>query len=368
LLESLDPKFKALKDLPWRQTAQAHQAHQAHQTQQAHQAHQAHQYIAKNQNIKQRKNEQLLALISHLPEKLPSHILEWCGGKGFLSRLLRIHQKIKTSKIIDWDADLIRAGRLLKDSDLEDHLSIEMDESAYEYQVLDAMSLEAIDVLHESSCIFAIHACGCLHRKVIEHANKHQHQTLIIAPCCYHLDTIDDYVPMSVLAKSSESLDLNRYLLRLATQQRTHASERRQQLRQRAAAFRLGFEQLLIHLGKTDIKQLPSLSRAEQRQSFKEVCLSFAKVLMLAPDLFEGCSDQDYDRFERLGHERLLKILPLEHMRHVFRKSLEYYLCLDRSVALVEKGFDVQLVQFCDVQITPRNLMIVANSNACHST
>ena len=360
-LIGLDSRFKALKDLPFQKLTQKFT--NASQVE----------HLTHNPNIKQRKNEQLLALISHLPHDLPPHILEWCGGKGFLSRLLRIEQKIQTAKIIDWDHDLIQAGKALQDIDLEAGLrEHQINELAYTYEVLDAMSTQAIDVLHAHQCIFAIHACGCLHRRVIEQAQTNLHQTLVIAPCCYHLDTLDEYQPMSKLAQQysqseTQGFRLNRYLLRLATQQRTHASERRHALRQRSAAFRLGFEQLLLHLGFSEIDQFPSLSRAQQRQNFREVCLSFANALSLNPQPFKACSDADYDRFERLGHARLLQIIPLEQMRHVFRKSLEYWLCLDRCLALIDKGFDVQLTQFCDLQVTPRNLMITAQSYACPS-
>ncbi len=353
-LITLDPRFKVLKDLPFRKLTNASQVDFIH-----------------NAKIKQRKNEQLLALIDHLPQSLPPHILEWCGGKGFLSRLLRIEQKIQSATIIDWDSHLIQAGKDLRDIDLDTNLNIDqINELAYHYEVLDAMSPQAVERLHQHQCIFAIHACGCLHRRVIEQAQVNLHKTLVIAPCCYHLDTLDEYEPMSKIAQKytqseTQGFTLNRYLLRLATQQRTHASERRQVLRQRAAAFRLGFEQLLLHLGFTDIHQFPSLSRAQQRQNFREVCLSFASALSLHPQPFQACSDADYDRFERLGHERLLQIIPLEQMRHVFRKSLEYWLCLDRCLALIDKGFDVQLTQFCDLQVTPRNLMITAQSYAC---
>ncbi len=306
----------------------------------------------KNHGMKQRKSAQIDALLPliHFPQE--GNALEWCGGKGHLSRALAQQSTLNRYTVIDWDQSLIAEGKSLS-QDLK-----------IDFYVTDALSEESHHFLSQNDYIFAIHACGALHRKVIEHSNRAIHQGLWIAPCCYHLDTLDAYVPMSHCVRELQKetcFDLDRYLLRLATQQRIHGSERRHQLRQRSAAFRLGFNALIKDELKLPLDaHLPSLSRAELRQSFREVCFAFARFTPGYEKELSLLSDAVFDRFENQGYQQLLHIIPVEQIRHLFRRALEHWLCFDRAIALEEKGFDTQIISFCDMEVTPRNLLLMA--------
>jgi hypothetical protein len=47
-------------------------------------------------------------------------------------------------------------------------------------------------------------------------------------------------------------------------------------------------------------------------------------------------------------------------VRGLFRRPLELWLVLDRALYLEENGYAVQVGEFCDSQLTPRNLMVLA--------
>ena len=50
----------------------------------------------------------------------------------------------------------------------------------------------------------------------------------------------------------------------------------------------------------------------------------------------------------------------LELVRGLFRRPMELWLVLDRALYLSERGYEVQLGEFCDSHLTPRNLMLLA--------
>ena len=50
----------------------------------------------------------------------------------------------------------------------------------------------------------------------------------------------------------------------------------------------------------------------------------------------------------------------LELVQGLFRRPLELWLVLDMALFLQDQGFSVQLGEFCPQQLTPRNLLLVA--------
>ncbi|MDX1400121.1 MAG: methyltransferase, partial [Oceanospirillum sp.] len=60
------------------------------------------------------------------------------------------------------------------------------------------------------------------------------------------------------------------------------------------------------------------------------------------------------------GEERLRRVRKLEWLQSFFRRLLEIWLVADRGLALQEAGFHVELHQFCDKSVSPRNLLIRA--------
>ncbi|MNF11686.1 hypothetical protein D3C80_2129510 [compost metagenome] len=50
----------------------------------------------------------------------------------------------------------------------------------------------------------------------------------------------------------------------------------------------------------------------------------------------------------------------LELPRSLFRRPLELWLLLDRALFLEEQGYQVMLGSFCQAQLTPRNILLLA--------
>ncbi|HSX89405.1 MAG TPA: SAM-dependent methyltransferase, partial [Pseudomonas sp.] len=68
----------------------------------------------------------------------------------------------------------------------------------------------------------------------------------------------------------------------------------------------------------------------------------------------------DWQALENQGWQRLAEVRNLELVRGLFRRPLELWLLLDRALYLQEQGYGVHLGLFCPSQLTPRNLLLLA--------
>ena len=73
--------------------------------------------------------------------------------------------------------------------------------------------------------------------------------------------------------------------------------------------------------------------------------------------------DTDYDKFLLIGKARKKVTERIELVRHVFRRAIEVWLVLDRALYLQQQGYHVSVTTFCEKQLTPRNILILANTN-----
>ena len=109
-------------------------------------------------------------------------VLDWCGGKGHLGRLLALHWRTPVTTL-EIDPALCAAGEALAERQALDH----------EFLVADALTAEIPAGRHA----VALHACGELHRRLIEGAADAGLAGLDVAPCCYHRGIADAYRPLS---------------------------------------------------------------------------------------------------------------------------------------------------------------------------
>lgn len=297
-----------------------------------------------------RKLSQIEAFIAQLPA-LAGTTLEWCAGKGHLGRLLRFHQHPVQGQVqsLEWQAPLCEQGRAL----------------AQQHNV--AQTFHAVDVLHSpaarllaaSDHAIALHACGDLHRRLLEVGSAAGLDSLHVAPCCYHLIQSDTYQPLSTYGQQLETqqpLQLNKAQLKLAVQGQVTAGDRVRRLRHTETLWRLVYQLAREHYLNDSVYQpLPSINK----QWFSGELLSFLSWACTRHG-WQLPAGVDVESLERSARQRQLRMQQLDLVRHVFRRPLEQYLVLDRAVFLQEQGYQVELKQFCDYQVSPRNFLIQA--------
>lgn len=270
------------------------------------------------------------------PEGRP--VLDWCGGKGHLGRLLASDWQVPV-RTLEIDAAMCRAG-----VQLAGRLGV-----AQDFMAADALAVD----LHELAGrhAVALHACGELHRRLIRHGVQAGIKAFDVAPCCYHLHLGETYRPLA----SPSALHLTPDDVRLAVTETITAGARERRQRDRAMVYKLGFDVWRRRLNGDRYRNFRPVPDAWMRTGFAEFMEQMCRREgMPAP------AGVDMTEYERRGIERQAEIVRLSIVRHAFRRTLELWLAGDLAVFLEEHGYAVTLGAFCARELTPRNLLISA--------
>ncbi len=264
-------------------------------------------------------------------------LLDWCGGKGHLGRLLALAWQVPATSL-DVDAVLCEDGRALARR------------SGAEQAFLAADALAADHVLLPERHLVALHACGDLHRHAVVVGAARGVRALDVAPCCYYRGVADRYRPLA-----SADLGLSRDDLRLAVTETVTASPRLRRQRDRAMAWKLGFDAWRREMQGDAYRPFKPVKEAWLRAPFGEFCRAMAEREGLPAPTATVADD-----FEVAGWRRQREVLRLSILRHAFRRGLEVWLAGDLALHLEEAGYRVALQTFCPRHLTPRNLLLSA--------
>lgn len=291
-----------------------------------------------------RKWQQISAFAACLQfQQPPRHWLDWCAGKGHLGRLLA--QDGSPLSCLEYDSALIEAGQ---------QLSLRAELNA-EHHLQDVFAADTAEHLQRQHTAVALHACGDLHVRLLQLASSASCQQLAVAPCCYNRIHSDSYQPLSTAARTS-ALQLSKDDLGLPLSETVTAGARVRRQRDSSMARRLAFDQLQRELSGLDqYLPTPSLPAAWLDKSFAVYCQELAALKGLPEP-----AERDWAALEAHGWQRLAQVRNLELLRALFRRPLELWLLLDRALYLQAQGYQVRLGSFCAPQLSPRNLLLLA--------
>lgn len=296
------------------------------------------------QGIPGRKWQQIQSFARSMQFKQPAqHWLDWCAGKGFLGRYLA--WPTHGLSAVEWDALLCANAQQLN--------------AAYGVQgtvvCCDALSTDAHAALADADTWVALHACGDLHTSLLRHAQDFNVQRIAVAPCCYNRIKGEHYQPLSTLGKNAK-LRLTRSDLSLPLQSTVTAGRRDKRLRDQAMAWRLAFDELQrATRGVDEYMPIASVASRWMQQDFAGWCQQVAEFKEV-----ELPAQLDWNALEQRGWQLLAQIRNLELVQCLYRRPLELWLLLDMALFLQEQGFSVQLGNFCETALTPRNALILA--------
>lgn len=269
--------------------------------------------------------------------------LEWCAGKGFLGRILASQSQQKVTSF-EYQQSLCESGQT---EATRQGLPMTFVEG-------DALSDNAESVFNSRQHAVALHACGDLHVSLIKKGVKHNLPAMTISPCCYHLIQSENYEALSLLGKASE-LALTKSELRIPLQETVTGGERVKRHRFEEMSFRLGFDLLLREeCGFEHYEPVPSIKKSMLSGGFKAFCQWAEEQKQLT------LPDVDFGRYLSLGEKRYWHMERMSLVQQVFRRSLEFWLALDKAMYLEQEGYKVNIEEFCAKSITPRNILIQA--------
>lgn len=265
-------------------------------------------------------------------------VIDWCGGKGHLGRLLALQWQLPVHTL-EIDPVLCADGAALASRQHLDHKFLNID------------ALTAADWPKRGQHAVALHACGDLHRRLIERGSSVGVARFDIAPCCYHRGVGGTYQPLSGRLRST----LKRDDVRLAVTETVTASARLTLQRDKEMAWKLGFDCYRRVISLDDYQSFKPVPAAWFRGSFVEFL-----TLMAARQALPQPASTVSGEFEAAGWRRQREVMRLSIVRHAFRRALEVWLALDLAVYLEDRGYRVEVGSFCERQLTPRNLLISA--------
>ena len=297
-----------------------------------------------NAGVPGRKWQQILAFGSALDfHQHAEQWLDWCAGKGHLGRLLARDGQPVTC--LEWDAQLVSDG-----ARISQRLGLPVS-----HRQQDVMQPGAAIELAAGAGAVALHACGDLHVELLRQGSAARCRHLAIAPCCYNRTRNEHYQPLSMPGQQA-ALRLGRDDLGLPLSETVTAGNREKRQRDQSMAWRLAFDLLQRELRQSDsYLPTPSLPSAWLKKSLRDYCHDLAALKNLQPP-----PEQDWPALERRGWQRLAQVRNLELLRGLFRRPLELWLVLDRALLLEENGYRVRVGTFCDAELTPRNLLLLA--------
>lgn len=265
-------------------------------------------------------------------------VLDWCGGKGHLGRLLALSWQVPVHTL-EIDEALCRAGSALAlRADVAQH-----------FVASDALATNVWPQAGQHAV--ALHACGELHRHLIQQGAERGVGRFDVAPCCYYRGVSEHYQPLS----SGLRLSLSRDDTRLAVTETVTASPRETRKRDREMAWKLGFDTWRRQVCGEAYRTFKPVPDAWMRADFPDFLAKMAEREGLPKS-----SAAVAQEFEAKGWQRRHDLMRLSIVRHAFRRAIEVWLALDLAVYLEERNYVVNVGSFCERQLTPRNLLISA--------
>lgn len=316
-------ELRALIDLPQRETAQVP----------------APGHLAAWHFIPGRKAAQIDAFAAAVGEPR-APLVEWCSGKGHLGRRFLMAWGGE-AKALERNAVLCHEGEALS----------ARARLQQRFEVADVLAPAAAASLAGAHAI-ALHACGDLHRRLVDLAGPAGARALDVAPCCYPLGTDDFYQPRG----GASALHLDRNALRLAVTETVTASPRLAARSERLSAWKLAFvAQRETHAPGVPYRTFKPVPAAWSSGYFAFFLQSLAarEGVPLAPGL-------DYGAAEAAGWARHRAARRLQLPRLACRRAIEVWLLRDLALALENDGFEVELHRFCPRTLTPRNVIVSA--------
>ncbi len=267
-------------------------------------------------------------------------LVEWCAGKGHLGRRFLMGWGGE-ARALERNAVLCREGEALSArAGLQQR-----------FEVADVLAPAAAASLAGAHAI-ALHACGDLHRQLIDLAGPAGARAVDVAPCCYPLGADDVYRPRG----GDSALTLDRNALRLAVTGTVTASPRLAAQSERLSAWKLAF--VALREARTPgapyrtFKPVPAAWSGRDFAFFLQA-LAARENLPLDPTL-------DFTAAEAAGWARHRAARRLQLPRLACRRAIEAWLLHDLALALENDGFEAGLHAFCPHTMTPRNVIVSA--------
>ncbi|WP_218109833.1 methyltransferase [Oligoflexus tunisiensis] len=301
-----------------------------------------------------KKQHEIAAILPFLVERNEAlgvkRAVDLGGGVGHLARTLATELRLPLVSI-DRNADLQNMGRALLQK-------LRMTDVPLEFVNGEMQSArqDALDPYFEGDCLsVGLHTCGPL---AWAHLKKSQRSRAVLNfGCCYDRMDVTRDCQQSAWARQ-HPLPWTSFALFLATRGRRRSLEELA-MQERVNTWRLALHLFLQEEGlAAGFLAVGDAPRAIYAQSFADYAADRFRFLQLDFAARAGKADGYIMRSDVARSMREFFVINV--VRNVFARPLEVLLLLDRALWMEEQGHRVELRQFFDHSVSPRNLGLFA--------
>lgn len=277
-------------------------------------------------------------------------VLDIGGGIGNLAQSLAKHYDLNTLSL-DMDPVMQKTGIERNEQNKVKYIHAKVGEEDETF----------IGLLDPTSLTLGLHTCGSLANHQIKTSADQKVKGIINFGCCYEkLQKTPWAQNMSQASKHLKApITFSYFALTLATRAHRKMHEKDYQLKLKVKFFRYAIH-ILLH-DEYDQKELISLGNSNYKlydETFADYVLEQFGRIKITP---KHTRDELNDYFEDLQRQELIwKMITAGLIRNAFGRLMELYILLDRVLYLQENSYQVELLEFFDEPLSPRNLGIVA--------
>ncbi len=304
---------------------------------------------------KQHEIKKLAPHIHHLYKK--NHIedvIDIGGGIGLLAQTLNNYFQLNVTSI-DMNSDFQRTGieRNVKNAKNPDN--------RVKYKNLTISSgTEFSNLLEKKVLPVGLHTCGKLALDLIKISSLNRVPALVNFGCCYHtLDQSADLQNLSDFAQKNNPLWMNKFALTLSCRAHRKMDEKDYDLKLKVKLYRYAIHILLHdHYGIKELVTLGNSSHKLYDESFGVYVLEQFRRIGMSPKH----TTEELNAFFKNPDLQILieRMLAAGLIRNALGRVLELYVLLDRAIYLEEQGYKVEVQEFFDEELSPRNIGITA--------
>ena len=277
----------------------------------------------------------------------PLHFVDIGSGAGHLSNAL-VWENSGTSLCLDMDESLQEIGK----NKINFWLSDNKDKITFKKLYVTQSSVEKLNL--KNKILISLHGCGALSVELIKGFVNSNGKQLLNFGCCYY--KLNDEINISNFAKEYGT-KLTKENLYLA--ERTVSSVSISDLKERVMVkkYRYALHMYLYDNFKLGYTSVGNASSKDYKNDFFQYLLKYQPKKLISEmdkekvDLFFS-SEYFFQKFS--------EHFVADSIRALFGRVIELYLLLDRAIYLQEHGCRVEMMEFFDSEISPRNIGLFA--------
>ncbi|MCR9204511.1 MAG: SAM-dependent methyltransferase, partial [Halobacteriovoraceae bacterium] len=302
---------------------------------------------------KQHEIQKIIPLLETLNLKPGDSFVDIGGGKGHLSRILCLYHGLN-GVTLDTNQEFQSLGK----SRLEKYKKPEdSGELSFVHHTFGGESCKEKEdrIFQKAKVSFGLHTCGPL---ALNHLSKiEQQKGLLNFGCCYQRMNVKEDTVLSQFCRKQAPLPLTKFSMTLASRGHTSISLEDYGLKKKVKKMRAALHFFMIKEGLQEgFVKVGSAHPRLYNQSFEDYALHKIQELGLNKDFKVSKASLKSFWEEESLQKTLDDIYKASLVRWRFGRILEKYVLYDRALKYVEEGHPVEVYQFFDESLSPRNI------------